>query len=464
MLPEFRDGDLLSASKLNTMLDNIDVAVGLDEQRVYPVDSGADVLLAPCSLWGRPQIASNSGKQIDLWLCHNGDRLVILHGGIEGGGTTASATVTYDFGGDHEQSQVVPPNAAYNFDINTTGFYQYQPVRVRIVDNSPAGNQLFLRYLVQRRIQRPTMPPLPGFSNGDVSSAGDLNTILDGTTIAMRNLNQPVPALLRLNTETNYGLHYRGWIQHRHKRFVSDMTISLPPWEFPSPPERAWWKYNNVEIWSREFPLPAGQPSRHRFDGRIDVELSDSLTIGAWYPIEFRYQRSADRSQRAMIWSVFEQPAQRLGTVDQLERWQHGDVAEGDSGTPQLYSMTAALATIDSTMRWGNFPCRQPGSYYLAGGDCEDGTQENVDDYWTFRLHRWLAYRQHKMRDGSYANAQVHWWTGDKRNNQSYTLPAVEDTPSFFDLDSTPIVPGMYMRISGVDFAIQTPTPGVNYA
>ena len=127
--------------------------------------------------------------------------------------------------------------------------------------------------------------------------------------------------------------------------------------------------------------------------------------------------------------------------------------------------MSSSLETLDATMRWGNFPCRTAGSYFLANSQvCVEGTVENVDDFWSFRLHRWLAYKPHKLRDGKYANAQVHWWTGDKRNTQSYTLPGVEDTPSFFDLDSTPIVPGMYMRISGVEFAIQTPTPGLNYA
>lgn len=464
-IPVFRDGDLLSAAKLNAMLDNIDVAIGLDEQRIYPYDSGADVLLAPCSLLGRPQIASNSGSAVDLWLCHNGDRLVILHGGVEGSGTTASATVTYDPDGPGEQSAVVPANVAYNFNLSTSEFYQYQPVRVRIEDNSAAGNQLFVRYVVQRRISRPTMPALPDFTSGSASSAGDLNTILEATGIARENLNQPVPAILRVNTEANYGLHYRGWIQHRHGRFVADMTIELPPWEFPSPAERAWWKYNDVEIWSRDFPLPAGQASRHRFDGRIDVELDEGLEIGAWYPIEFRYERTADRDQRVKLWSFFEQPASSLATAGELTRWTHGDTAAGDDGLPTLNDMSAILNTLDDTLRWGNFPCREPGSYYLADSQvCEDGTPENVDDYWMFRIHRWLAYRNHQMRDGSYANAQVHWWTGDGRNTQSYTLPSVEDVPSFFDLDSTPIVPGMYMRISGVDFAIQTPSPGVDYA
>jgi hypothetical protein len=46
---------------------------------------------------------------------------------------------------------------------------------------------------------------------------------------------------------------------------------------------------------------------------------------------------------------------------------------------------------------------------------------------------------------------------------QSVTLPDAENA-AFYDLESTPIQVGMYMKVSGVQFAIQTPLLGGDLA
>lgn len=49
-VPEWRTGDLVSAAKLNDMMDAIDAATGLQEQRVYPFDAGANI--EDCVVYG----------------------------------------------------------------------------------------------------------------------------------------------------------------------------------------------------------------------------------------------------------------------------------------------------------------------------------------------------------------------------------------------------------------------------
>lgn len=480
-LPDFQNGDLLSASRLNQVLDNIDVLIGLDEQRQPVYDSGADVygwngnLLPWCRDRGYP---AQAGKQVSLWLAHNGDTLKVYHGGV---GTPTAANLWYDYGGTNQQGPiVVQPSAERTIAIPNAGlFYQYQPVRVFIQQADPnAAAALYMRYLYAVDSNAPSISGLPTFPNGDTSSAGDLNAILRACEDGLANLNQPVPCQLFMAnipawTPSGDGGDkggITGWFRYTHNTLSADMTIQGPQGSSPNYTDTATWYVNDVQVWQIELRsdgTPNGPTRYNKWDKRIYINLTDaglSLTPGAWYKVEFVYHRSIagptgqDRGQRVTVWDHHFLPTTRFGTIDELVRWQHGDPALGDDGdNPLLFDMYSRLTTLNDNLRWYNQPCRAASSFQSISM-----SEEAIDPMQAYRVHRWLAYENFVKSDESRAPAAIHWASGN-RTLQSYTLPTVE-VPSFFDLESTPIKPGMYFKLTGAKFGIQTPQPGVNYA
>jgi hypothetical protein len=85
-----------------------------------------------------------------------------------------------------------------------------------------------------------------------------------------------------------------------------------------------------------------------------------------------------------------------------------------------------------------------------------------IDGMSGYRVHRWLAYNTFRKAGGDWDTATLQWFTSG-RNIQTASLPLMEE-PGFYDLESTPIKPGMWFRVIGAGFAIQTPMPGANYA
>jgi hypothetical protein len=120
--------------------------------------------------------------------------------------------------------------------------------------------------------------------------------------------------------------------------------------------------------------------------------------------------------------------------------------------------MSTALGGVSTSLRWINQPCRTAGS--IKGENCYG--DEFVDSMASTRVHRWLAYKSFQMLTGEYARPQIQWFING-RGLGSYSLPQVT-VPSFFDLESTPVKPGMWFKLSGVEFGIQTPQSGSSYA
>lgn len=485
VLPAFQTGDLLSASRLNQMLDNIDVLIGLDEQRQLVYDSGADVrgwngnLLPWCRDRGYPVQA---GVQVDLWIAHNGDTLKVYLG--DATITSTAANLWYDYEGDNEQGPiVVQPNAERTITIpNANLFYQYQPVRVFIQQagydpdiNPNATPALYVRYLYATDSNAPTIGSTPAFTDGDPSSATDLNDVLTACDNALANLNQPLPCVFHLAsapawTEATSGggdvTGLTGWFRYTHNTLKADMVLQGPLGSSPNYYDRATWYVDGTAVWTidlRDDGTTSG-PVFKRWDKRISVNLDEaglSLTPGDWYKVEFVYQRTLagppglDRGQTVAVWDYHFLHSEQFATFDPLTRWEHGDTVAGDDGDPMLADMSNQLEDFRDSLRWYNQACRAATSFRAA-------ETEVVDQMAGYRVHRWLAYENFVLEDGERSTATLQWNAGG-RNLQSYSLPEVE-VPSFVDLESTPIKPGMYFRLSGVKFGIQTPTPGTDYA
>lgn len=486
LLPDFRTGDLVSANKLNTIATNIDILTGLEAARHFVCDSGADQwdYATFRRAWGLPIYY---GKQVSYWIAHNGDQLKFWYDVPTN--STARADLWYDYGGANQQGPFrVEPGAERTITINAAPFYRYQPVRVYIKQNpwglDPTQDPaLWVRYLYQTSSTLPSMT-IPTFFNGNTSNAADFNALLRDCEAGLTLFNQPIASSYYMSdidrwtasalpvipgdpTDSDVG-GLTAYIRHRQDTFFADMEIQ-GPLENSSLYDSAEWIYNGVTIW--KIILSSGGtgtgPSNpgvryNRWSGQIKINLAGaglSLTRGNWYKVEFRYRRNGqgnDRGQHAALWSYGELASSAFSFSAGMPRWAHGTTVDSDD----LNKLSDGLNNINGmNVRWYNPAVRGAASYTYA----INPEIERITQFWSHRVHRWLAYENFVQQDGTTrTNAQVQW-SENGRTLQSYSLPEVT-TPSFIDLETTPIKPGMYMRISGVKFAIQTPEPIEHYA
>lgn len=451
-VPEWRTGDLVSAAKLNDMMDAIDAATGLQEQRVYPFDSGANI--EDCVVYGRPARGYDQGAQVEYWLAHHGDKLVLKLSG------TDPAYVFWRWDGVtlNDPIALVAPGSETVLVLSASqlsGLYQYQPVRVMLRSLYHPNHSIFVDYLYQTDSNAPTsLGTLPAFTNGGLSAAADLNTIRTATNLALDTLSQPIACQYSNDDRVGTRNFWRGWIKHAHTRLVVDLTITVQGFEAG---DSFYINYNGVNYWN--WAPSTGNLS---FDGQAVITLSAGLTVGTWYEIAVGFNRSSEAEQHVTVWSMAEVPGFNLVTINSMTRWTHGDVLNGSAGgPPRLVQMSNALGDVSASLRWINQPCRTAGSIILDEGDQNCVGAQIIDGMSSIRVHRWLAYNTFMQTDGNYANASLHWFS-QNRTMQSYSLPTVEG-PAFFDLESTPIKPGMWFKLTGVGFGIQTPEPGINY-
>lgn len=463
--PVFATGDILSAAKLNAMLDEIDVLVGLDEMPNTPVNSGADII--PCDVYGLPMYPWQKGSRMVYWFAHNGNQLKLFVEGSE------PAYLWWNWDGSLSLSDyVVPGNTHHTITLSPAqlaGLYQYQPVRV-MIQRVQGETELFVRYCYQTSSTAPAVGRMPTFDNGEVSKASDLNQILTGIDNAAANLRQPVPCQYSNPDRIGDRNGIVAYVKHKHERFVADVTVTTQGY---TEGEQAFLRVHdmNTNAWSWS-PGPNNFSYDGQRDGLINVPVPAGINIGDWYRVWFGYFRANqsppsntgdEHEQRMTLWSYAEHPDEYGIGYDQTTRWTHGDAVYGRAlASPHLSAMSNILEGIGTGIAWINKPCKQAG--IVKAGYMYDpcGGGYSIDSMSARRVYRWLAYSSLSKPDGTRDSAQLQWFT-QGRNLQSYTMPQV-DTPSFFDLESTPIKPGMWFRVSGVNFAIQTPVPGVNYA
>lgn len=456
-VPEWRTGDLVSASKLNDMMDAIDAATGLYEQRVYPFDAGADILR--CDVYGRPAAGYYQGAQVEYWLAHNGDQLVINLSGTD----PAYLYWRWDGVTLDNADAVIAPGAPVTLNIASlnggqglAGLYPYQPVRVMLRSTYHPNNSIFVDYVYQTDSNAPsTLGSLPAFTNGTASAAADLNTVRTATNRALEALQQPIACQYSNDDRVGTRNYWRGWVRHTHGRLLVDLTVAVQGFDAL---DNFYVNYNSANVWN-------WQPSTGAlsFDGVVDISLDPALTVGTWYEIAIGFDRMSEHEQHVTVWSMAEVPGNSLSTINSMTRWTHGDVLNGSAGgPPYLAQMSDVLGDIGAALRWINQPCRTASSIILDVANMSCTGDQIIDSMSSTRVHRWLAYNTFRQANGQWARPQIHWFS-QGRTMQSYSLPQVE-APAFFDLESTPIKPGMWFRLSGVGFGIQTPQPGIDYA
>ncbi len=162
-LPDWQDTDLLSANRLNAMATNVDVAIGLEEQRVWPIEAGGNVL--NCGIYSRASDARFGGDEAIYYMAHNGDRLLFSHV-LYGVGSTA--TLHYN-----NQSWSGLANSTEH-RLALDPLPRYKIVKIRAVSN--VLNGLFVRQLYSYQSNAAAIGAMPAFTNGGTSSAAHLNT------------------------------------------------------------------------------------------------------------------------------------------------------------------------------------------------------------------------------------------------------------------------------------------------
>ncbi len=439
-LPDWQDGDLLAASRLNAMATNIDVAVGLDEQRVWPTDAGADVL--NCGIYSRASDARFSGQEVEYYMAHNGDTLVFLHGTS---GVSSSATLTYG-------SQTFSNLDAWTYHyLPLAAQPRYKIVKVRIT--SSPENRLFVRGLYAYQSNAAVVGTMPDFVNGATSSASDLNTVMAGTKRAITQLNQPIAGMYSVSLTGDHKElavarnGYIGYIRHKHDKLYLWFTYACDGY---GPNDYMQVTYNNSEIYKWQPSVTGNQYTTISQSFNVPAGLS----VGSIYPLEFRMYWANASNQRVTVWAAYETPSTANANASAVHRWTHGDTANGDAGgPPQLNSMSEAINGI-GTLRWTNPSCRAAKGWIPnKSGSCS-ANDEEYDELASIRVHRWLAYENIAKTAGGRETVTLQYQSGS--GFSSVTLPTVT-SPWFYDLDNTPIKPGMYFRVLGSKFLLQTP-------
>lgn len=445
-LPDFQTDDIVSASRLNAVARNVDVAVGLDEAKVWPVEAGADVL--NCGIYSRASDARFGGNQAIYYMAHNGDRLQFYHVLFGVGGP---ANLYYN----NQSWSNLADSAVHNLTL--TSLPRYKIVTVRIEPVAQANN-LYVRRLFGYDSNAQAIGTMPAFTNGGTSAAADLNTVMAGTKRAVTQLNQPVAGMYSINLNGSNGQlttdrnGYYGYIRHKHNQLYFELSAWV---DALTPGDEMTLTYNGETVW-RWDPYASGNYSGG------GVYLRDltpyGFTVGDWYPVEFRMTFAANVRQRASIWALYERDPSPGSAIAKITRWAHGDTIQGDAdGPPQLDEMTDALGSIAVPMRWTNPACRAGRQWIPNQSGVCNASSPIVDEFASVRVHRWLAYEPIEMADGTRAPVTLLYKTGGGYTFTSAgSLPSVT-TPSYYDLDNTPIRPGMYFRLVGSKFLIQTP-------
>jgi hypothetical protein len=285
--------------------------------------------------------------------------------------------------------------------------------------------------------------------------AEDLNTIRNATDLALDVLGQPIACQYSNDDRVGNRNFWQGYIRHTHNKLTFDITVRVSGWDTG---DFCHVQYNGVQVWAWNPTIASLS-----YSGTVTVDVPAGLTVGNWYMIQVGYTRSTEHEQYVNVWSMAEVPGNTLGTIASATRWEHGDVLNGSAGgPPRLAQMSTSLGGISANLRWINQPCRTAGTQIANVGVLNCNGDQTVDSMSSVRVHRWLVYNALQLANGTWTRPQIQWFSGGRAMG-SYSLPQVE-AASFFDLESTPVKAGMWFKVSGVQFAIQTPQAGSNYA
>ena len=413
----FQDGDILSATRLNALLDDIDILYGYH----FSVNLGGDRQRTTAE--GQDNIWSG-------WVVLNGNQLKINVYQVNG---VCDLEVKFDN---------VVVETFYNVSpgvktVAVTG-NRWQPYNVRIGTNGPGDAYVDQVYITQDAFT--TAGSYPAFTDATTSDPDDFNAIVTGITAMSDPIMQPSIGIH--GGIEDYAHDWR--IQHRCAQVRVVATIA-PPQIVSNAPDAD----TNLNIIYNEQNIGVFTAT-----GNEVVYVDEYLTVpaglseGSFYRL--RTSQTGTGNSKITVAMICEEQRDRFGGYGDVPRWEHGDWGAGDAdGPPQLVTLSDSLQVIHDAWTWTNWVQREP-TTIITGAT-------NAPQDWRFyhiRRWRWLAWAQQEFDDEP--TATIYWTYDSGKTWQAYTLPTVEGQ-AYFDLDSSPVKVGMLFYVSGALYAIQTP-------
>lgn len=443
-VPAFYNDDVLSSTKLNQILTNLDAIYGLDQR------------MSIGSTYGLTTSQATGNNDWVGWVAFHGDRLVI--------NLQAPGRVHFD-------GPTLTKQEYFYRDYSTAG--------VKIIQIPDNGYHDYEVYRISQSFSDTILPPFyaymtnsnaaaigtpPAFTNGVVSDADDFNDILIASDTLAEQFNQPVvsgsywtndQSIGWLNDQDYHSIKF--WAQHRHPQFEFYLTATSSSAASGTQNDVLVWLANNQQFWSRT--LAWGENWNPGTPQVVEHPVLEALTVGNWYQFEYRhnmYEGSHDNGVSKLYWYGERQATGASGfayyTWRRLKRWEVGGVVNGDAGTtPVLDTMNINLAYLDGRRYSTNQVMRQ--SRQIRDDPLNDSRTERT---FSRRVHRWLAYENATEDD-----TPTLFYTTTRPN----VLASVTLTPSlttvYIDLDTTPVKNGMVFYVDNCNYAIQVPEPGI---
>lgn len=434
-LPEFVTGDLLSATRLNQMLSNLDAVYGLDQRMSIGQTYG----------WNSSRSGTNGSFWLG-WVAYHGDQLKIY--------VQEACTVEFDITQKHQLHAVNFTSAGLKTINLPAGYTEYDCYCIRI------QNQLPPRYAYMTDSTAAAIGAMPAFTNGATSSAADLNAVLNATDALAEQFNQPIPSTsvwasgpttpAWLNDQDLYSIVF--WMQHRHNRFEFYATATSSggqgdldslAWHVDTTGAGNW-----QQLWAYDIPRPGSFPPEGQSVYNISI-AGAGLTVGNWYRFRFSHSNNGSHGDgTSKLYYYGEQRTDTAGLWTPQERWDAGDVAHGSAGgPPQLDTMSDNLTWLNDNRRHTTNPVQRKSTQE------RDATPETrTERVFSKRVHRWLAYE-----NDIEGTTPTLFYTTDRLNVFANVTMPVSYTTAYLDLDTTPVKRGMVFYVDNCNYAIQVP-------
>ena len=439
-LPEFQTGDLLSATRLNQTLTNLDAVYGLDQRMSIGQTYG----------WNSSRSGLNGSFWLG-WVAYHGNQLKIY--------VQEPCTVEFDITLKHQLHVVNFTSAGLKTITLPAGYTEYDCYCIRI------QNQLPPRYAYMTDSAAAAIGTMPAFTNGATSSAADLNAVLNATGVLAEQFCQPIPSTSVwssgptipswLNDQDLYSIVF--WMQHRHNRFEfyatasssggqGDLdTLAWAVWDNNTDPNSATGRL----MWSYDIPRPGSFPPPGQSVYNISLASAD-LTVGNWYKWRFSHgNNGSNNNGKSQLYYYGEQRTDTANLWTPQERWDAGDVVHGSAGgPPQLDTMSDNLAWLNDNRRHTTNPVQRKSTQERDQATPETRTER----VFSKRIHRWLAYE-----NSTEGVTPTLFYTTDRLNVFANVTMPVSYTTVYLDLDTTPVKQGMVFYVDNCNYAIQVP-------
>lgn len=438
-LPEFQHLALLSATRLNQMLDNLDAVYGLDQRMSIGQAYGC---------------TADNNRSWRGWVAFNGNRLNLA---LPTPSRDEGTLIVFDNQSrTHRIEETIPhgaPGALKQINLpEDVGYEQFQIYQVYILGDPPT-----YAYMDDR--EATTIGAMPAFTNGTASSAADFNAVINATNKLGEQFNQPIIGGARWNTlnwiNDNDPYTITTYAQYRHTQFQFYLTAQSSAGPANRPNDHLKWEVRDNTGVPREFwAMDLEHNSSNSPTAPITVRLPDyaSLTVGNWYAFRFEHSmhESSDSKGMTRLYWYGQQRSDTAALWTPLNRWSLGDVVDG-SGTsnPRLDIMSHNLTYLNGRRNTINPVMRQS----TQNREIDNSGHYNVPTF-ARRAYRWLAYENASTDDE--AEAALFYSVGQPNVFASVNLTKTYTT-AYLDLDTTPIRPGMIFYAFNCNYAIQVP-------